>query len=86
MRYLIFRRSGLRVRCRSRCRFGSTKDKLSALKQVLTRHPGTSDVHVRLISGTEISLWKVDDVLRVEPSSALMGDLKALLGPSCLTV
>ena len=63
-----------------------TKDKLSALKQVLTRHPGTSDVHVRLIGGTEISLWKVDDVLRVEPSSALMGDLKALLGPSCLTV
>ncbi|WP_154606765.1 DNA polymerase III subunit alpha [Rhodococcus sp. AQ5-07] len=61
-----------------------TKDKLSALKQVLTRHPGTSDVHVRLIGGTEISLWKVDDVLRVEPSSALMGDLKALLGPGCL--
>ncbi|GAA3189676.1 hypothetical protein GCM10020255_088010 [Rhodococcus baikonurensis] len=53
---------------------------------MLTRHPGTSDVHVRLIGGTEISLWKVDDVLRVEPSSALMGDLKALLGPSCLTV
>jgi DNA polymerase-3 subunit alpha len=26
----------------------------------------------------------LDDSLRVEPSSALMGDLKALLGPSCL--
>ncbi|WP_072688544.1 DNA polymerase III subunit alpha [Rhodococcus marinonascens] len=63
-----------------------TKDKLGALRQVLTRHPGTSDVHVRLIGGTEVTLWKVDDVLRVEPSSALMGDLKALLGPSCLSV
>lgn len=63
-----------------------TKDKIGALRQVLTRHPGTSDVHVRLIGGTEVTLWKVDDVLRVEPSSALMGDLKALLGPSCLSV
>jgi DNA polymerase-3 subunit alpha len=63
-----------------------TKDKLGALKQILTRHPGTSDVHVRLIGSNEITMWKVDDVLRVEPSSALMGDLKALLGPGCLAV
>ncbi|MEV0948776.1 DNA polymerase III subunit alpha [Rhodococcus sp. NPDC049939] len=63
-----------------------TRERLTALRQVLTRHPGTSDVHVRLLGGTEVTLWKVDDVLRVEPSSALMGDLKALLGPSCLSV
>jgi DNA polymerase III subunit alpha len=31
-----------------------------------------------------VTLLKVDDSLRVTPSSALMGDLKALLGPSCL--
>ncbi len=62
-----------------------TPDKVGgALKSVLTRHPGTSDVHVRLISGSKITLLKVDDSLRVEPSSALMGDLKALLGPGCL--
>jgi hypothetical protein len=29
---------------------------------------------------------RLDDGLRVTPSSALMGDLKALLGPSCLVV
>ena len=29
---------------------------------------------------------KLDDSLRVTPSSALMGDLKALLGPTCLAI
>ncbi|PTR32224.1 DNA polymerase-3 subunit alpha [Rhodococcus sp. OK519] len=61
-----------------------TKEKLGALKQVLSRHPGTADVHVKLIGARGTSLWKVDEMLRVEPSSSLMGDLKALLGPSCL--
>ncbi|QCQ91477.1 DNA polymerase III subunit alpha [Rhodococcus sp. SGAir0479] len=61
-----------------------TKEKLGALRQVLSRHPGTADVHVKLIGSRGTSLWKVDEVLRVEPSSSLMGDLKALLGPSCL--
>ena len=27
---------------------------------------------------------RIDDGLRVNPSPALMGDLKALLGPACL--
>jgi DNA polymerase-3 subunit alpha len=27
---------------------------------------------------------KLDDALRVTPSPALFGDLKALLGPTCL--
>ncbi|MDG3012020.1 DNA polymerase III subunit alpha [Rhodococcus sp. D2-41] len=61
-----------------------TPDKVGALKQVLARHPGTSDVHLRLISGERITTLKLDDRLRVNPTSALMGDLKALLGPSCL--
>lgn len=61
-----------------------TKEKLGALRQVLSKHPGTADVHVKLIGSRGTTLWKVDEVLRVEPSSSLMGDLKALLGPSCL--
>jgi DNA polymerase-3 subunit alpha len=28
---------------------------------------------------------QLDDALRVAPTSALMGDLKALLGPNCLS-
>ncbi|MCX6471701.1 MAG: DNA polymerase III subunit alpha [Corynebacteriales bacterium] len=62
-----------------------TQDRVSALKQVLIRHPGTSDVHVRLISGESATTLRLDDNLRVTPSSALMGDLKALLGPTCLS-
>ncbi len=61
-----------------------TLDKVTALKQVLSRHPGTSKVHLRLISGDRITTLELDQALRVTPSSALMGDLKALLGPGCL--
>jgi DNA polymerase-3 subunit alpha len=61
-----------------------TIDKVNALKQVLARHPGTSQVHLRLISGDRITTLELDQALRVTPSSALMGDLKALLGPGCL--
>ena len=61
-----------------------TIDKVSALKQVLASHPGTSQVHLRLISGDRITTLELDQSLRVTPSSALMGDLKALLGPGCL--
>ncbi|ORA38622.1 DNA polymerase III subunit alpha [Mycobacterium aquaticum] len=61
-----------------------TIDKVSALKQVLANHPGTAQVHLRLISGERITTLELDQSLRVTPSSALMGDLKALLGPGCL--
>ena len=61
-----------------------TIDKVSALKQVLARHPGTTQIHLRLISGERITTLELDQGLRVTPSSALMGDLKALLGPGCL--
>lgn len=62
-----------------------TPDKIGELKRVLSRHPGTSDVHIRHVGARDKStLLKLDERLRVSPSSALMGDLKALLGPSCL--
>ena len=61
-----------------------TVDKVTALKQVLARHPGTAQVHLRLISGERITTLELDASLRVTASSALMGDLKALLGPGCL--
>ncbi|MBV8964594.1 MAG: DNA polymerase III subunit alpha, partial [Mycobacteriaceae bacterium] len=62
-----------------------TPDKVTALKQVLARHPGTSHVHLRLVSGDRVTTLELDQSLRVTPSSALMGDLKALLGPGCLS-
>jgi DNA polymerase-3 subunit alpha len=61
-----------------------TLDKVTALKQVLARHPGTSQVQLRLLSEDRVTVLELDASLRVSPSSALMGDLKALLGPGCL--
>ncbi|ALG85130.1 DNA polymerase III subunit alpha [Gordonia phthalatica] len=62
-----------------------TPDRVSALKQILVRHPGTSDVTVTLVSErNKQTQLRLTDALRVAPTSALMGDLKALLGPGCL--
>jgi DNA polymerase III subunit alpha len=55
------------------------------LKDVLGSHPGLADVHLRLQSVGRTMVMKLDDHLRVAPSAALMADLKALLGPSCLS-
>jgi DNA polymerase-3 subunit alpha len=55
------------------------------LKEVLGGHPGTTEVHLTLTGGPKVTVMKLDDKLRVTPSPSLYGDLKALLGPSCLT-
>jgi DNA polymerase III subunit alpha len=54
------------------------------LKDVLATHPGSTEVHLRLMQTGRTTVMRLDDGLRVAPSPALFGDLKALLGPSCL--
>ena len=54
------------------------------LRDVLQSHPGTTAVHLRLMNGSRATTLRLDDGLRVTPTSALMGDLKALLGADCL--
>ncbi|HVV29944.1 MAG TPA: DNA polymerase III subunit alpha [Mycobacteriales bacterium] len=54
------------------------------LKEVLASHPGTTDVHLVLTNGGRTTKLKLDDTVRVTATSALMADLKALLGPACL--
>ncbi len=57
------------------------------LRGVLRSHPGGTEVRVRLISQTNgAKVWRLDDTLRVAPSRPLMADLKALLGPACVSV
>jgi DNA polymerase-3 subunit alpha len=56
------------------------------LKDVLSTHPGVSEVHLKLQSAGRTMVMKLDEHLRVNPSAALMADLKALLGPTCLSV
>ena len=54
------------------------------LKEVLATHPGTTEVHLQLVSGERRTALRVADGYRVAATPALMGDLKALLGPACL--
>jgi DNA polymerase-3 subunit alpha len=54
------------------------------LKEVLATHPGVTEVHLQLQTRARTTVMRLDNGLRVTPSPALMGDLKALLGPSCL--
>ena len=61
-----------------------TPERVAKLKEVLTHHPGASEVHLHLVNGSRITPLRLADALRVTHSSALMGDLKALLGPGCL--
>ncbi|MCW3157605.1 DNA polymerase III subunit alpha [Micropruina sonneratiae] len=57
------------------------------LRTVLTNHPGATEVRVRLTtSSNRTTVWKLEETLRVLPSPPLMADLKALLGPSCVSV
>jgi DNA polymerase-3 subunit alpha len=55
------------------------------LKDVLGTHPGVTEVHLRLLSRASTKVMRLDDRLRVNATPELMADLKALLGPSCLT-
>jgi DNA polymerase-3 subunit alpha len=52
------------------------------LREVLRTHPGRTEVHLHLKSSSRTLVMKLNQ--QVSPSSALMGDLKALLGPACL--
>jgi len=54
------------------------------LKDVLSQHPGTTEVHLHLTGGTHTTVLRLDDAMRVSPSASLYGDLKALLGANCL--
>ncbi|MBW9211486.1 DNA polymerase III subunit alpha [Mumia sp. zg.B53] len=61
-----------------------TPPTLDQLRDVLASHPGATEVHLRLVGTKSTKLMRLDPRLRVSPSSSLIADLKALLGPGCL--
>jgi DNA polymerase III subunit alpha len=63
-----------------------TPQLVQQLRDVLAAHPGLTEVRLRLRSADKTTVMKLDERLRVTPSPPLMADLKALLGPSCLTL
>jgi DNA polymerase-3 subunit alpha len=62
-----------------------TPPMVNRLREVLSAHPGTTEVHLRLVRGEREQALRVADGFRVTPSAALMGDLKALLGPQAVS-
>ena len=62
-----------------------TAETVAAFKQVLAAHPGTAEVHLKLISSTGSKTMRIGKNLRVSHSAALVADLKELLGPHCLS-
>ena len=61
-----------------------TGETIASFKQVLGEHPGRTPVHLRLIGPEDVKVMRLDDTLRIDHSSALVADLKELLGPQCL--
>jgi DNA polymerase III subunit alpha len=55
------------------------------LREVLVTHPGPTEVHLRLRGHERTTVVRLDDKLRVAASPALIGDLKQLLGPACVS-
>jgi DNA polymerase-3 subunit alpha len=53
------------------------------LREVLSSHPGSTEVHLRLLTGSRTKVVRLDNKLRVRPSPSLLADLKQLLGPAC---
>ena len=48
-------------------------------------HPGPTEVHLQLRGAQRTAVVRLDDKLRVANSPALLGDLKQLLGPGCVS-
>jgi DNA polymerase-3 subunit alpha len=58
---------------------------IERFQEVLAAHPGTIEVRMHVVESAKVTVMRLDEKLRVNPSSALYSDLKALLGPNCLT-
>ncbi|GIJ10264.1 DNA polymerase III subunit alpha [Micromonospora andamanensis] len=54
------------------------------LKETLVLHPGDAEVHVKLLNGTRSTTLRLSPV-RVAATTALMADLKSVLGPANVT-
>ncbi|WP_308190848.1 DNA polymerase III subunit alpha [Arthrobacter hankyongi] len=62
----------------------ATEEVVTALGDVLRTHPGNTDVQVRLNHARKVEVMRLGLNYRVNPTPSLFGDLKVLLGPTCL--
>lgn len=59
---------------------------VSQLGEVLRTHQGNTEVRVKLAGTRSVELMRLGIEFRVNPNPALFGDLKVLLGPTCLDI
>lgn len=64
--------------------YKATEETLEQLRDILRNHKGESEVRIAMTTRTKRLLIRLGANLRVNPNSALYGDLKVLLGPTCL--
>ncbi|MBB1484745.1 DNA polymerase III subunit alpha [Tessaracoccus sp. MC1865] len=57
---------------------------VNRLKEILALYPGAAEVHLSLRTGDTIKTFRLGDGYRVNLTSALFADLKAVLGPACV--
>ena len=62
----------------------ATEAVVTELGDVLRTHRGNSEVRLQLQGDTRMEIMGLPVHLRVNPSPSLFGDLKVLLGPTCL--
>lgn len=60
----------------------ATTKTIQALSEVLRRHPGQSDVRLRLTKGLTTRIFEIPTPVLLTPD--LYGEIKSLLGPGCL--
>ncbi|MDH3189563.1 MAG: DNA polymerase III subunit alpha, partial [Acidimicrobiia bacterium] len=61
-----------------------TPDTVTKLKRILANHPGSSPVFLHMTNHGSEKVMKLSGTHSVEPRSALMAELKELLGPSAI--
>lgn len=64
--------------------FKATESLMRELGETLKNHSGSTDVRVKLMGNLGIDVMQLGPDFRVSPNPALFGDLKVLLGASCL--
>lgn len=62
-----------------------TEGLITEVREVLTRHPGDAPVYIKVVTRNGSQTVQAGDRFRVDPGPDLFGDLKALLGPGCLS-
>lgn len=61
-----------------------TPPTVERISDLLRQYPGATEVRLRLQGAEKATTFRLNAALRVDASSPLVADLKALLGPSCV--